>query len=95
MKKLTIEDKLGLDRFHTDDEHSHIEVDKEYRDAAEIKKVVLACPAECYHLNEDGSFTFSHLGCLECGTCRVLSLGKVVKAWHHPRGSIGVSYREG
>ncbi|AGT43735.1 ferredoxin family protein [Treponema pedis] len=94
MKKMTIEDKLGLDIFHTDEEHSHIDVDKTYTDEKEIKKLLLACPAECYkYIN--GSLSFSHLGCLECGTCRVLSLGKIVKSWEHPVGEIGVSYRYG
>ena len=30
MKKMTIEDKLGLNLFHTDEENSHIEVDLEF-----------------------------------------------------------------
>jgi len=94
MKKMTVESKLGLDVFHTDEELSHIDVDLAYSDEAEIKKLLLACPAECYKYI-DNQFTFSHLGCLECGTCRVLSLGKIVKEWRHPAGGIGISYRQG
>ena len=48
MKKLTIEDKLGLDVFHPDEENSHIDVATDYKDEEEIKKLVLACPASCY-----------------------------------------------
>ena len=94
MKRMTIDDKLALNLFNTDDNNSHIDVDQKSKDAEEIRKLVLACPAGCYKLI-DGNFSFSHLGCLECGTCRVLSLGKVVKSWNHPESGIGVSYRQG
>lgn len=94
MKKMTVDDKLGLNVFHTDEEVSHIDVDLEYADEAEIKKLLLACPAECYKYI-DNRLTFSHLGCLECGTCRVFSFGKIVKQWKHPEGGIGISYRRG
>jgi ferredoxin-like protein FixX len=40
MKKMTIEDKLGLNTFHTDEENSHIDVDLEYTDEAEIRKLL-------------------------------------------------------
>ena len=32
MKKMTIEDKLGLNVFHVDEENSHIDVDKNFTD---------------------------------------------------------------
>ena len=94
MRKLTIEDRLGLDVFHTDEEHSHIDVNLEYGDEKEIRKLLLACPAGCYKYLDE-KLTFSWLGCLECGTCRVLSHGKIVRDWHHPPGEIGVQYRQG
>ena len=94
MAKMTIDDKLGLDVFHTDEVNSHIDVDLEYTDEAEIKKLLLACPAECYKY-VDEKLTFSWLGCLECGTCRVLSKGKLVKDWNHPPAGHGVQFRQG
>lgn len=94
MKKMSIDDKLSFDLFKTDEHHSHIDVDLDSTDEAEIRKLVLACPAECYKYI-DGKFSFSHLGCLECGTCRVLSHGKLIKDWNYPMGTIGVSYRQG
>ena len=39
--------------------------------------------------------SFNHEGCLECGTCRVLSGGKVVESWNHPQGGMGVEFRHG
>ena len=41
MKKLSVEAKLGLDLFHTDEENSHIDVDLECTDEEEIRKLVL------------------------------------------------------
>ena len=94
MRKMSMDDRLGLNAFHTDEENPHIDVDLEFKDEAEIKKLLLACPAECYKYI-DGKIVFSWLGCLECGTCRVLSHGKIVKGWHHPAGGVGVQYRQG
>ena len=94
MARMTIDDKLGLDVFHTDEVHSHIDVDLEFTDEDEIWKLVLACPAECYKYI-DGKLNFSWLGCLECGTCRVLSKGKIVKDWNHPQAGFGVKFRQG
>ena len=94
MARMSIDDKLGLDTFHTDEENSHIDVDLESTDEAEIKKLLLACPAECYKYI-DGKFSFSWLGCLECGTCRVISKDKLIKDWHHPSAGRGVQYKQG
>lgn len=94
MKRMSVEDKLGLNIYHTDEFNSHIDVDLEFKDEDEIKKLILACPAACYTY-VDGVFGFSHLGCLECGTCRVLSHGKIVKDWKHPQGEVGVTFRQG
>lgn len=94
MKKMSIEDRLALNSFSTDELNPHIDVDLTCTDMEEIKKLLLACPAGCYTYIND-QFGFSHLGCLECGTCRVLSHGKIVKDWHHPVGSMGVRFRQG
>ena len=92
---MTIEDKLGLDRFHTDELNSHIQVDKENPDPEQVEILRKACPAGLYKVTEAGKLTYDHLGCLECGTCRVLSGGKVVKGWDYPLGSFGVEFRLG
>lgn len=94
MKKMSVDDKLALDMFHTDEEESHIKVNLDYTDEDEIRKLLLACPAECYKYI-DGKLSFSHLGCLECGTCRVLSHDKIVQEWNHPQSGVGVSFRQG
>lgn len=93
--KLSVDDKLGMDRFISDENNPHITLNPDYKDANEIKRLVMACPAELYRLEEDGSLSFNHEGCLECGTCRVLSGGKVVKSWDHPESGMGIEYRCG
>lgn len=95
MKKMTVEDKLGKDRFVVDENHSHITVDKEYLDKEESLRLCNACPAGLYKLDEQGNLQFSYLGCLECGTCRALSLGRIVTDWTYPAGGFGVSFRLG
>ena len=94
MAKMTLDDKLGLDRFYADEHHSHIEINEDYSNEKEINLLVGACPAGLY-IYEEGKISFNHEGCLECGTCRVLSSGKVVKSWEYPIGSKGVEFRQG
>lgn len=94
MKKMSMDDRLALNMYHTDEVNPHIIVDLENYDPAELKKLLLACPAGCYTL-VDGIANFSHLGCLECGTCRVLCKDTIVKEWNHPMGERGVQFRQG
>lgn len=95
MSKMTVEDKLGKTKFYVDESNSHIVVDKSYLDKAEAVRLCNACPAGLYKMDEAGNLQFSYLGCLECGTCRAISLGKIVKSWDHPVGGFGVSFRMG
>ena len=94
MKKLSIDDKLALNIFHPNEEEPHIIADLSCTDMAEIKKLLLACPDSCYKYI-DGTFSFDHVGCLECGTCRVLCGKTIVKEWNHPQGGEGVIFRQG
>ena len=92
---MSIDDKLGVNKFNADMSWSHIDVDHEHPDKEQVRKVILACPAHLYRLNDDGAIRFNHEGCLECGTCRVVSGGKVVKKWEHPKDGKGVQFRKG
>jgi ferredoxin like protein len=65
-----------------------------YNDEKEIDLLVMACPANLYS-HEGGKLSFNYEGCLECGTCRVLSLGKAIESWTYPRGAKGVEYHQG
>lgn len=92
--KLSVDDKLGFVRFNTDEHNPHIEVNADHPIEKDIQKLVMACPAGLYRY-ENGKVVFSHEGCLECGTCRVLSGGRVVRRWNHPEGGMGVEFRQG
>ncbi len=95
MKKLSIEQLLGLDKFVVDDEEAHIEVDKRYcRDCRE-KPCCISCPAGLYVLKDD-EISFDYAGCLECGTCRVVCpMSRDAIRWRYPRGGFGIQYRYG
>ncbi|MDR0424301.1 MAG: 4Fe-4S dicluster domain-containing protein [Clostridiales Family XIII bacterium] len=94
MAKMSVDDKLGVVRFKVDEHNAHIIVDDTYQNMDEINLLVMACPASLYSY-EDGKVAFNYEGCLECGTCRVLSSGKVIKSWSYPRGPLGVEYHQG
>ena len=95
MAKVNVAEKLGVNKFNTDEKNSHIDVDKEYPDKEEVNRVIRVCPAALYSLDENGTMFFEYLGCLECGTCKVLSDGKVIKSWNYPAGTRGIEYRLG
>ena len=92
---MTIEDKLGKNKFVVDNNYRHIEINKDCTDEELKRRVVMACPAKLYRIEEDGRFTFNYAGCLECGTCRVLAGGRAIKSWNHPMGGMGVWFRKG
>ncbi|MDR2132686.1 MAG: 4Fe-4S dicluster domain-containing protein [Clostridiales Family XIII bacterium] len=94
MATMRVDDKLGFVRFKVDEQNPHIVLNEDYDDEKEIRLLVMACPAGLYAY-EDGKLSFNCEGCLECGTCRVLSLGKAIESWSYPRGGKGVEYRMG
>lgn len=95
IKKVNVAEKLGVNKYNTDEHNPHIEVDKEFLNQEEIDRVVRVCPAALYSVDENGNLFFDYLGCLECGTCKVVSEGKVVKNWNYPASTKGVEYRLG
>lgn len=92
---MNIEDKLGLNKYYVDEGVPHIEIDATYPDMAEKLKLVKACPAGLYSLNDDNSLAFDYAGCLECGTCRLLCGKTIIKKWEYPRNTKGVEFRQG
>lgn len=79
MAKMSVDDKLGVVKFVTDEHESHIEINEDYQDEAEIKRLVMACPAELYKYT-DGKLVFNHEGCLECGTCASFPAARASRA---------------
>ena len=42
MAKMSVDDKLGFDKFVTDEHESHIQINEDYHDEAEVKRLVRA-----------------------------------------------------
>ncbi len=95
LKRMSIEQLLGVDKFQVDDDRAHIKVDRELCRACSPKPCTYACPAGLYTM-KDGEISFDYAGCLECGTCRVVcpNSGTVI-TWTYPRGGFGVHFRYG
>jgi ferredoxin-like protein FixX len=92
---ITIEEKLAVNKYFVDEDHAHIEIDPSYPDMKEKMKLINACPAGLYKLNEDKTLFFDYAGCLECGTCRALCLDTIIRKWDFPKGTMGVEFRYG
>lgn len=88
---MRIEEKLSKTRFKVYEE-SHIKVCKDVPERKRAEKICLACPAGLYSIDEDGRLFFSHLGCLECGTCRLLGYNKEIQEWDYPICDFGVRF---
>jgi len=93
MSTVNVDGKLSVNKFHVDEDNAHI-VLKENPDGKELLKLVRACPAGLYKLQND-SLQFDYAGCLECGTCRILCGRTLLEKWEFPRGTMGIEYRQG
>lgn len=95
MSSVQLDQKLGLNKFFVDEENPHIVLKDGDLDVKEFQKLVLACPAGLYKLDEKGKMRFDYAGCLECGTCRVLCGKTILAKWEYPQGTMGVEFRYG
>lgn len=86
---------LGLNGFNVDEEEAHIVLNKEICSKCKEKPCLYVCPAVLYKLDKNGDISFDYVGCLECGTCRVMCKPGGIEKWIYPRGSFGVSFRCG
>lgn len=86
--------RLAVNRFETDEE-SHIEVNQEIAKATGTGKLICRiCPAHVYTEEADGTISVDYAACLECGACLAVAAPGAL-TWHHPRGGMGVAFREG
>ena len=90
-----LEEKLGVNKYYVNEGHPHIEIIHDYPDMKEKMKLVKACPAGLYTLNDDGTLAFDYAGCVECGTCRVLCGKTIVTKWEYPDDTKGIEFRQG
>lgn len=91
----SVQDLLGRNQFDVDEDEPHIVIDPSICSTCTDKPCVAVCPAQLYTVDADGALTFDHAGCLECGTCRVVCQTGGIVRWTYPRGTFGVSYRQG
>jgi len=90
---VNVDEYLSLNKYQVDEGNPHIELTAD-PDPGQFLQLVRACPAGLYKVDEKGTH-FDYAGCLECGTCRILSLGQVVTTWTYPGPTMGVEYRYG
>jgi ferredoxin like protein len=85
LKRYTVEQLLGVNKFVVDDENAHIKVNKEICSTCSPKPCTFACPASLFTIKND-ELSFDYAGCLECGTCRsVCPNSGIAIEWQYPR----------
>jgi len=87
MSTLNVDVKLGVNKFRVDEENPHI-VLVDSPDPKEFDKLILACPANLYKRDADGTVRFDYAGCLECGKT-------ILQKWEFPQGTLGIEFRFG
>lgn len=90
-----VSDRLAGNRFETDEQESHIQVDQEQvRRTGCADRLVAVCPARVYAREADGTVSVEYAACCECGACAAVAPPGAL-TWHYPRGGMGVQFREG
>lgn len=94
-KKLSVDDRLGVNKFTTDDE-PFIEVDTTLCKTCRLKPCLYVCPAQVYTLEGD-DLVYNPEGCVELGACKVVceEFGNNAIKWDYPRGGYGIRFRYG
>src|ERR1017187_3225743 len=68
-----VEEKLFQNRYLVDAGRPHIKVRPHEKPSAGLLAMTHLCPAGCYATNEAGQVEVSADGCVECGTCRIVT----------------------
>ncbi|HZU63536.1 MAG TPA: ferredoxin family protein [Novosphingobium sp.] len=90
-----VEEKLFQNRYLVDAGRPHIRVRAHDVPSAGLLAMTTLCPAGCYAVNESGRVEVSADGCVECGTCRIVTQKTGEIEWNYPRGGFGVLYKFG
>lgn len=93
--QMKVEEKLYQNRYLVDAGRPHIKVRPHEKPSKELLSLVFACPAGCYSENDKGQVEISADGCMECGTCRIVTAKTNEIEWDYPRGGFGVLYKFG
>ena len=93
---LKVEDKLFQNRYRVDADRPHISV-KDVTvctDLCTTRQCTVCCPAGCW-THEDGTIALMTVGCLECGTSRIVCDEFKNVDWSYPRGGYGILFKFG
>lgn len=90
-----VEEKLFQNRYLVDAGRPHIKVKPGAAPSAALRSLVTTCPAGCYSLTDKGQVEIVADGCMECGTCRVVTARTGEIEWQYPRGGYGILYKFG
>lgn len=95
-KPITLDARLGLDKYEIDEENNHIQVNHEQCKGCDQKPCLTVCPAYVYHW-QDEQVAVRYENCLECGTCQIACdhSGNKGITWHNPQGGFGILFRYG
>jgi ferredoxin like protein len=95
-KNLSLDARLGLDRYQIDEENSHITIDQARCKVCALRPCLTVCPAGVYTWSED-HVAVHYENCLECGTCQIAcdSGGQGGITWRNPQGGFGIAFRYG
>lgn len=93
---LSLDARLGLDRYEIDEAQSHIQVDHSRCTQCAAKPCLTCCPAIVYKWVDD-RVAVRYENCLECGTCQIACDhgGKGGITWQVPSGGFGIVFRFG
>jgi ferredoxin like protein len=98
---MTLDARLGLDKYEIDEENSHITVDAPRCLDCALKPCLTVCPAEVYRWVDEagtpGHVAVRYENCLECGTCQIACDfgGNGAITWRPPVNGFGIIFRYG
>ncbi len=90
-----VEEKLFQNRYLVDSGRPHIKVLPHETPSRALLSLTHTCPAGCYSLNDKGQVEITVDGCVECGTCRIVTAATGDIEWNYPRGGYGVLFKFG
>jgi ferredoxin like protein len=90
-----VEDKLAINRYRVDEGRPHVRVKRHEDPSPQLLAMTKICPAGCYQQTDDGAVEVSPAGCMECGTCRVVTAETGEIEWGYPVGGYGIQFKFG
>ena len=73
----------------------HLVVNQEICQKCKEKTCLYICPADVYNIDEKtGNIIVQHENCLECGAGRIACEKKCID-WQYPKGTKGVTFKNG